>query len=258
MYKNLSDSNKQKIIHDLYVSQSMSFADIAKEYDTYPNKIRRDAIRFNIPVRNKSQAQKNALKTGKVEHPTKGTNRSTEEKNKISLGMYKSWKNMSDKDRQQRKEDSSERWSKLDDNKKSSMLQAAHAAIKKTSKEGSKLEKFILTELISQNYKVDFHKEQILSNTKLQIDIFLPKENVAIEIDGPSHFEPVWGKESLNKNQKYDRKKTGLIIGKGIKLVRIKQIEDYSNARAIILTQKLLDLLKDIKDSKDNLFYIEE
>lgn len=258
MYQNLSDKNKQEIIHDMYVSKSMSFADIAEKYDTYPNKIRRDAIRFNIPIRNKSEAQKNALKTGKVEHPTKGSHRSEEEKNKISLSMHESWNKLSDKERQKRKKDSLKRWENLDDNAKQNMRKAAHTAIRKSSVEGSKLEKFLLNKLIENNYKVDFHKEQILSNTKLQIDLFLPKDNIAIEVDGPSHYEPVWGQDSLNKNRAYDQKKTGLIIGKGIKLIRIKQTGDYSNARALIVTRKLLELLKDIRNSKDNLFHIED
>jgi very-short-patch-repair endonuclease len=146
----------------------------------------------------------------------------------------------------------------MDDVAKQNMLHAAHVAIRKSSVEGSKLEKYILSKLLEKQYKVQFHKEQILSNTKLQIDIFLPAENIAIEVDGPSHFEPVWGDDCLSRNQKYDQKKTGLILGKGIKLIRIKQTGDYSKAKAIILTNKLLDLLENISEKQDNLFHIEE
>jgi hypothetical protein len=60
----------------MYLDDKKSFADIAKEYDTYSNKIRRDAVGFQIPIRDKSDAQKNALKSGKHQHPTKGKERS--------------------------------------------------------------------------------------------------------------------------------------------------------------------------------------
>jgi very-short-patch-repair endonuclease len=99
---------------------------------------------------------------------------------------------------------------------------------------------------------VDFHKEQTLSNTKLQIDIFIPSLNVAIEIDGPSHFLPVWGDDTLQKNIKYDNKKTGLVLGKGCALIRIKQTRDFSNARAEILWEKLSEILSSIKTKFPN------
>jgi very-short-patch-repair endonuclease len=258
MYKQMSDAEKQKLIQDLYVDNKLSFADIAKKYGTYPNQIRRDALRFNLPVRNKSEAQINALKSGKASHPTEGKTRTDAEKNKISLSMHSSWSNMSDTEKNRRKQDSRKRWNEMDDVAKQNMLHAAHVAIRKSSVEGSKLEKYILSKLLEKQYKVQFHKEQILSNTKLQIDIFLPAENIAIEVDGPSHFEPVWGDDCLSRNQKYDQKKTGLILGKGIKLIRIKQTGDYSKAKAIILTNKLLDLLENISEKQDNLFHIEE
>jgi very-short-patch-repair endonuclease len=81
----------------------------------------------------------------------------------------------------------------------------------------------------------------------LQIDLFLPKLNVAIEVDGLSHFEPVWGSETLKRNQKYDNKKTGLILGKGLVLVRIKQFKDFSKARGDVVYQDLLSVLKNIE-----------
>ena len=100
------------------------------------------------------------------------------------------------------------------------------------------------------------------TNTKLHIDLFIAKLNTAIEIDGPSHYISVWGDESLARNQKYDQKKNGLIIGKGLRLIRIKQLNDYSNARAEIVFSKLDNLLQQIKqnslDSSQKILYIED
>ena len=135
------------------------------------------------------------------------------------------------------------------------MQKLAIKAVRKTSKEGSKLEKFILNGLLQNGYKVDFHKEQLLSNTKLQLDIFLPVLNIAIEIDGPSHFAPVWGDDALAKNQDYDQKKAGLLIGKGIKLIRIKQEHDFSIARSNLILNNLLEAINKI--SLDNSTFIE-
>ncbi len=254
-YSILSDKDKEKLLKQEYLSNKRSFIDIAEEYGTYANKIRRDAIKFKIPIRDKSEAQKNALSTGKHKHPTKGKERTDSDKQKIGLSVMKSWENLDDKELQSRKNKAKENWDKLSDDMKKYMLHEANLAVRESSKKGSKLEIYLLNALLQNGYKVEFHKEQILSNTKLQIDLFLPSLNIAIEVDGPSHFEPVWGEDVLQKNQKYDNTKTGLILGKKISLIRIKQEKDYSKSRSLLIFQKLERAIQDIK--QNNKTYIE-
>lgn len=247
-YDNLSDNNKKQLIEKLYLKEKKSFQDIALTYNTYANKIRRDAKKFNISIRNKSDAQKNALNTGKHKHPTKGQQRSSETKDKIGLGILNSWKNLDQKELDKRKKDAQKRWNNLSDDQKQNFTKMANNAVRESSKKGSKLEKYLLNELLRSGYKVDFHKEQILSNTKLQIDLFLPELNIAIEVDGPSHFLPVWGEDVLQKNIKYDNKKSGLILGKGLVLIRIKQLSDFSPTRAKLILAELLQHILSIKN----------
>jgi len=75
-YKKLNDKSKKEFLVEQYERLQKSFADIAKECGTYANKLRRDSLKFNIKIRDKSTAQKNALKRGKASHPTKGKERS--------------------------------------------------------------------------------------------------------------------------------------------------------------------------------------
>lgn len=261
-YDSLPNKEKEAIIRKMYVNEKKSFADIASEYNTYANRIRRDAVTFKIPIRNKSEAQANALKSGKHKHPTKGQERTEATKNKIGLSVLRSWENLDEKTVADRKKKSLEAWNNLDENSKKNIVKKANDAVRVASKTGSKLEKFLLEELVKNGYKVDFHKEQTLSNTKLQIDLFLPKINTAIEIDGPSHFLPVWGEDALTKNQKYDNKKQGLILGKGYVLIRIRQTKDFSKTRAYLIYSKLSELLNNITNKfpepDDRTFNIED
>jgi len=260
-YNLLSKIQKEQLIRELYIKQKNSFADIAASYNTYANKVRRDAISFKIPIRDKSNAQKNALSTGKHKHPTKGSKRSDSEKAKIGKGVLKSWDSLDDQELANRKNKSKELWDQMDEDTKQNMIKKANQAVRNSSKVGSKLERFLLDKLISNGYKVDFHKEQTLSNTKLQIDLFLPTMNTAIEVDGPSHFLPVWGEEVLKKNQTYDSKKEGLLLGKGMALIRIKQTKDFSVTRANLIYSQLSDILKNISTnfpSADNRTFIIE
>ena len=233
----------------MYSDDKQSFADIAKKYETYPNKVRRDAINFNIPIRDKSEAQKNALKTGKHKHPTKGKNRSAEDKKKIGIGVLNAWESLSEQELENRRIKSKEVWDNLDEESKKHLVRLANQAVRESSKLGSKLEKFLLNRLLQDGFKVDFHKEQTLSNTKLQIDLFLPTINTAIEVDGPSHFLPVWGEDALAKNISYDQKKQGLIIGKGLVLIRIKQTKDFSNTRSDLIYDNLKSVLEQITNN---------
>jgi very-short-patch-repair endonuclease len=243
-YEKLSDKEKKNILVQEYVNKLTSFGEIAKTYNTYANKLRRDAIKFQIPIRNKSEAQKLALKSGRHDHPTKGKVRSEETKSKIGMSVLEAWENMDEQELLRRKQIASDNWNKLSEEEKHNILHSANQAVRLSSKVGSKLETFLLSSLLNDGHKVEFHKEQILSDTKLQIDLFLPSIRTAIEIDGPSHFAPVWGQDVLQKNQKYDNKKNGLILGKGLVLIRIKQSKDFSKSRA----QKIHVTLKNVLD----------
>jgi very-short-patch-repair endonuclease len=252
-YDKLSETEKFDLLDKLYIQENKSFADIAEEYHTYSNKIRRDAKKLNIPIRNKSEAQKNALKTGKHKHPTKGTQRSEQIKEKIGSGVMDSWKNLTPIELQQRKLKCQDNWNKLTEEEKIYMQRCATEAVRRSSKVGSKLEKYLLAKLIKDSFYVEFHKEQTLVNTKLQIDLFLPKLNIAIEVDGPSHFLPVWGEKALEKNIAYDQKKEGLILGKGWHLIRIKQLRDFSKTRGDVLYQKLVNCIEKISSKQNSI-----
>lgn len=248
-YDKMSDEQKQQTIKNLYEKERKSFAQIADTLQTYANKIRRDAKKFKINIRDKSLAQKNALNTGTHKHPTKGQTRSDKTKEKIGLGVLKNWENLSDAEIEVRKEAARKRWDSLSNDERTNMIELANKAVRDSSKTGSKLEKYLLNQLLSAGYKVEFHKEQNLLNTKLQIDIYVPQLNTAIEVDGPSHFLPVWGNDTLKRNIKYDNKKTGLILGKGCVLIRIKQERDFSPSRAKLIWEELEIELEDIRNS---------
>lgn len=257
-YDNLNDQEKTQLLKNEYEVSNDSFSVIAKKYSTYANKIRRDAIKLGIKIKDKSEAQKNALSKGVVEHPTKGKTRTSEEKAKIGMGVMQNWESLDASQLEDRQKKARENWNNLSDDTKANMLNLANAAVREAGKSGSKLEKFLLKALLRDGYKAEFHKEQSLLTTKLQIDLFLPELDTAIEVDGPSHYEPVWGTDSLNRNIKYDQKKTGLILGKGLVLIRIKQTKDFAPARAEVIYSELKSVIDNIKDKfpdKDNRYF---
>ena len=247
-YDKLTDAAKRDFLVEAYENKGMSFAEIAVECGTYANRIRRDAQKLNIKIRDKSQAQKNVLSAGKAAHPTKGKQRTDETKKKIGKSVMDAWESLDDAAIENRRRKAKINWEKRSEDEKAAVLSAANAAVREASKNGSKLEKFLLTSLLEDGHVVEFHKEQSILNTRLQIDLFLPTLNIAIEVDGPSHFEPVWGMDTLARNKNYDNKKTGLIIGKGWYLIRVQQTSDFSNARAEVLARQVRNAIAAIDD----------
>ena len=240
--------NEQKIIN-LYTKKNQSMAQIAEMFETYPNKIRRILQKHGVKILNKSEAQKNALKNGRANIPTKGKQRTKEERLKISSGVQKHWENMTEEEYEKHVQGARQRWHNLSDSEKSAMTTLAIQAIQKAGKEGSKLEKFLRKELSSNGYVVEVHKKNLIPNENLEIDMYFQELGAIIEIDGPSHFLPIWGEEKLQKQIKADQNKTGLILSKGLVIIRVKNLSDSISLNAQEnLKNRIIDILRGIEN----------
>jgi len=228
--------------------ETETVSSIAKQFKTYPNKIRRLAKNYSLVVPDHSKAQSRLLASG-GKHPTKGKTRSQAEKVKISEGVFSSW---SDERKDKQREVAEEMWKNMTKEEQEVRLSKAYKAIREASKHGSKLEKFLLKGLIKANYKPSFHVEHKLANQKLEIDILIPSLKLAIEIDGPSHFEPIWGEENLKRNKKSDKQKSGLLLGAGFKLIRVKHAGETSQKFYRDILAKLIDAVQSVQNKTNN------
>ena len=251
--------NDQKII-SLYRDSKKSMCEIAEMLGTYPNKIRRTLIKHGVEILDKSESQKNALRQGRSKIPTKGRKRTKEERLKISKQLQKHWQYMDEKKYEEIKNNAKKKWYSMSEYERKRMSDSAIRAIQKAGKEGSKLEKYIKHELTNEGFIVEIHKKNLIPNESLEIDMFLPEMKTIIEIDGPSHFLPIWGEEKLQKQIKADANKTGLILSKGYVIIRVKNLSDsISLFNKENLKKSLVETLISIKNSfpKEHNRYIE-
>jgi very-short-patch-repair endonuclease len=241
------DTEKQ--ILEMY-NDGKSTYQIAKELNTYPNKIRRILMKHGVELKTRSEAQKNAIDKGVSGIPTKGKKRTKDEKIKISQGMKKMWENMDEEMYSQYVERARLHMVNMSDTERQKMLESAIKGIQIAGKEGSKLEKFVFSELTKMGYVVEFHKKNLIVNQNLEIDLYVPACKTIIEIDGPSHFLPIWGEEKLQKQIRADSAKNGLILSKGFIVFRIKTMTDrVSLASQQTLTKILKETLNSISDN---------
>ena len=206
---------------DAYVTQDRSCESIATELGTYRHKVRRALIKMGIALKDQSAAQQSALKSGRRSHPTKGTKRPADVKLQISESVADNWQHSSEDKLQRRSDKAKAQWEAMTDAERKKFTDAATAAILKAAKEGSKLEKFLREGLTKAGFVIEYNRIDF-PDIKLRIDLFIPRLSTAIEIDGPSHFLPIWGEEQLLKTIISDEKKTGLLLQMGIVVIRIK------------------------------------
>lgn len=81
----------------------------------------------------------------------------------------------------------------------------------------SKLEIWLQENLNSLYPQIEFHfnKNDAINS---QLDIYIPSMKLAFELNGAFHYEPIFGKETLNKIQNNDQRKFQACLERGIEL----------------------------------------
>lgn len=235
--------DEQLIINEY--KNNKSAKQIADSLHTYPNKIIRILKKHKIEIRNKSDTQSLAIKTGSAKHPTKGKKVKEDTKHKISQKQSDRWGKLSKKQLQKFKDGAKKRWEEMSPEAKYELHKKAGQKLRQASIEGSAAEKYLYGMLQKHGYDTIMHKTKI--GGEFEVDLFLRELNTAIEIDGPQHFLPIFGEETLQKNIKYDSIKNGLLISKGFFVVRVKYM-----AKKISLKIKR-DLWAKVKQAIDDI-----
>jgi very-short-patch-repair endonuclease len=240
-------SFEQQVV-DLYVEQNKSTYEIAKQLETYPNKVRRTLLKLGHTLKDKSAAQKAALEAGRSSHPTAGKIRTDEEKIAISQSLVDYWENMSKKERKRRVSMAKDNWKNMSAEAKETMRSKGIAAIRAAAKNGSKMEQFVKERLEAAGFRCEQHK-MIIPAENLEIDLYIPALKTIIEVDGPSHFLPIWGEEKLQKQINADLRKSGALLSKGYAVIRLKSLGQESLAKREQMIERLLSHVNQISDS---------
>ena len=233
----MKDINESYVIKRYKAGQST--LSLAKELNTYPKKIERILKKNGHTLRSRSESQALAIQNGRAKHPTKGLKRTEEEKAKISIGVEKAWKEMSEDSKKEFCKSAKNRWDKMDPQKRKEMQEKAGRALRLACLEGSKQEKFLKRKLEESGYEVMMHRKGLIEGN-FEIDLLLPELNTIIEVDGPQHFLPLFGEDKLSATIKMDSIKNGLLVSKGFCVVRIKYLCRNMNKS---VERKLWDLV---------------
>lgn len=211
--------------------EGLSVAEVAKKYKRSQSTVNRLFKKIGVKIRTASEAQKLALASGRSKNPTEGVGHSSTAKINMSEKAANRWARITDAERDKFKQTAKDRWAKLSEADKKEMLRLAGVALKRVATEGSEIEQYLESGLLSHNFMVQKHVKNFMGG-EYEIDILLKDEAIAIELDGPHHFLPIFGEERLEKTMKFDAAKNGTLISMGLTIIRVKCL--YKN-----LTEKM-------------------
>lgn len=253
---NLNSAAFQQYLVDNYTNGTKSVPEIAEEYKTYPNKVYRMMRKWGIARKDKTESQSIALKTGRIKHPTEGKERDAQTKRKIGRAVYQSNKKLSPEERRKRVDKIRELWYNLPEKTRLEYTKKSHNRIRQAGQKGSKLEREIVVALLAKGYKLQTHHKMNFIDSEMTVDILLPVEGIVIEIDGPVHFEPIFGEENFDEQIKRDLFKNEQLISEGYSLIRIQNPKGYTSLSFIEeFLEKFLPFLKQVSKHESNTFH---
>lgn len=237
--------NKQDII--TFYNSGKSLREVAEKFNVSATTIMRIIKKYG-KLREKSEAQRNAIVTGRAKHPTKGKKRDLEVRQRIGKKVEEAWNTIDEAEYERRINISKENWKNMDEEKKSELRTKSAKAIRAAAANGSKLEHLVREFLIKNGFNVLIHKKELVPNTKLECDILVPELKTVIELDGPSHYLDIWGQERLQKTQRADHEKNGLLLQYGYVIIRLRYPgEALSLQSKQRLEHQLLELMNRVK-----------
>jgi very-short-patch-repair endonuclease len=250
------DINEQDV-RRLYYDQGLSMRKVAKELKIPLATLSRYMKKHGVESRDKGQAQKNFLKTN--DHQMKGRTHTAETKKKISHGLGEFWDNLTAEEEEALKSKIGSawkrKWAAMSEQERKHMMEALASKARGAQGGGSRLERYIAQELRDRGYVVEERSTHYTPGKSFEVDLALPTERIAIEVDGPTHFLPIWGTDKLAEQQKRDDRKDQLILSLGYSVLRIR---DNNNALSQLRIDRIIQSINEMQESNEvSVWYLE-
>lgn len=249
-------TDRKAELERLHWDENLSVKQIAELEGTYPNKIGREMNRLGVRRRSSKEAAQLAYSTGRIKHPTLGTTLPPEVRVKIGKALHNA---ITPEDRERNRKNSLKGWAEAKQKNKLAGVDRGRQlrqVARKTMQTGSKMEHELFRFLVSRGYACEQNRENLLPNDRLRVDLFIPGKETAIEIDGPSHWSPIYGQEAYNQQILLDNEKNGLLMAAGFKIIRIKHTINKTRAWYVDeVCNKIDQLLQD--DTRSDLIFLE-
>jgi very-short-patch-repair endonuclease len=199
-----------------------------------------------ISKRDKSEAQKNFIKrTGK--HQREGTLHSDDSKERISDSMRDVYDGpKGDEIREKIAQQRQDEWASLNASQKADILQnlKQSSRAKAQSGEGSNFENYLADMLKQHGFQVEQRTKAYTPGQKFHVDIALPLDKIIIEVDGPTHWSPIYGDNELQKVQAKDTGKDNILNMNGWNILRVQDISGSTTRARFVRVLEQVEFIK--------------
>lgn len=253
MKRSINEEDIRRLYHD----EGLSMREVASRVDVPLATLSRFMKKHGISSRSKEQAQKNYLRDNT--HQMQGKSHTDETKKKISKSLGVFWDNLSHEDKEElRKKIGAawrRKWQAMSEAEQKAFIEDLSSKQRAQAGKGSRLERFISEELQKRGYTVEERSTNYTAGKHFEVDLALPTERIAIEVDGPTHFRPIHGEEQLRQQQERDARKDEMIMSLGYSVLRIR---DNNGPLSQVRIDRIEEAIKEINEhAEQSVWYIE-
>ncbi len=253
----MAEINEQEV-RRLYLDEGLSMRRVADTVSAPLATLSRFMKKHGITARDKAQAQKNYLR--EHDHQMKGRKHTAETKKQISVSLGEFWDGLSDEEREAFKRQIGSgwkrKWAAMSYQERKLTMETLSSQAKASQGKGSRLERFIAEELRNRGYFVEERSTGYTTGKDFEVDLALPTEMIAIEVDGPTHFLPIYGEDHLDNQQERDARKDDMINATGYNVLRVR---DNNGPLSQLRIDKIEQAIEEIKqDGGISVWYVEQ
>jgi very-short-patch-repair endonuclease len=213
--------------------------------------------KYGMSRRDKSDAQKVYLQENP--HPMAGKSHREETKLKISKSLESFWDNLSPEDEKELRQKMGSgwkaKWGGMSQDDRDDVLRNMSSHLRAAKNKGSKLENYLAEQFRVVGYVVDVRTTLYTPGKAFEVDIALPEINVMIEVDGPTHHDPIFGDDVLVYQENRDERKNDILLSQGYHVVRIL---DKNGPLSMLRFRKIHDTIKSLEGQPPQLVIIEQ
>lgn len=240
-----------------YQEDNKSTVELAEEYGLSPPTISKILKRHDVNIRTRSERQKLALQTGR--HPSLPREWNKERRKKQSEKMRQVYHSLPEEKKELHRNKAKEAYEKRSEEDRKRLVRLGSESSIRATRIGSKAERYLAGALRKLGYNVKIHEGRVFYGEKLQIDILIPGMKVCIEVDGPTHYSEIFGKERLDNQRAADNRKNGLVMDHGFVMIRVRNdLQNFTEYFGDRMVKKVVEVLKQIKEKfpdRDNRFF---
>lgn len=226
-----TDEQKQEIVR-MRCEKNMSMTDISKEIGAHIELIRRVLVRAGVHTPEKAVPTEDLAHGVRYTPPPKifAVDRMSDSK------VEKKYKDLEVKEK---------RWYAKTPEQHAAFEAKRVQKLREALVLGSKLERYLCGKLMTVYQEVIAKAKNFIPGTTCHVDILLPNEKIAIEVDGLMHYQDFFNDNDLRAER--DQRKNQTLMNAGYYVVRLINEKEFAIWYGELMAQRLFEGLAEIR-----------